>query len=420
MVRKRGQSNWKDPHRKMLPEFYHKCISQLLTPRQYATLRIIVLVLQNYRTIQIEKLASILPIPIKYQSRRRHIQRFLILPQLSTKCIWFPIIKKWLKINQPSQKVCYLAIDRTRWQDHNLFVASLIKNKRAIPLNWMLLDKKGNPKGYRFAYSNIAEQRRLLKSTLRLLKGYQVVVIGDREFGRERPAVSRRVASPTVGNINLVDWLSKQDCQYVLRTKSNKYIQLPGHDYQPLKSLGLKPGKSFYLKQVKFTKQLDTSRVNIAFYWSKATQGKRKNEGWYLLNNLSNLRQTIKAYQKRMGIEAMFKDCKSGGYNLEQCQGKDERLLSLILLIAIAYTCAISKGQTIGFKGVKQYICRLTEKSRKARRHSNFWVGLYGSLWVQAFQLCHDWIEQLMTLTPNKLPFYHQGIRAKKLILSSF
>jgi hypothetical protein len=148
-------------------------------------------------------------------------------------------------------------------------------------------------------------------------------VIGDREFG----------------NINLADWLSNQDCQYVLRTKSNKYIQLPGHDYQQLKSLGLKPGKSFYLKQVNFTKQLDMSRVNIAFYWSKATQGKRKNEGWYLINNLSNLKQTIKAYQKRMGIEAMFKDCpkglasrrKSGGYNLEQCQGKDQRSAFIIV-----------------------------------------------------------------------------------------
>lgn len=49
----------------------------------------------------------------------------------------------------------------------------------------------------------------------------------------------------------------------------------------------------------------------------------------YLINNLSNLKQTIKAYSKRMGIEAMFKDCKSGGYNLEQCQAKDERLLIL-------------------------------------------------------------------------------------------
>ncbi|WP_019505573.1 transposase [Pleurocapsa sp. PCC 7319] len=80
--------------------------------------------------------------------------------------------------------------------------------------------------------------------------------------------------------------------------------------------------------------------VNIALYWHKSTKGKKKNEGWYLINNLSNLKQAIKAYKKRMGIEAMFKDCKSGGYNLEQCQGNDKRLLSLILLIAIAYTCA--------------------------------------------------------------------------------
>lgn len=380
----------------MLPEFYHKCISQLLTSRQYATLRITVLILQSYRTIQIEKLAALLPIPIKYESRRRHLQRFLVLPQLTTKCIWFPIIKKWLKINQTPKKVCYLAIDRTRWQERNLFVASLIKNNRAIPLNWMLLDKKGN--------SNMGEQKRLLKSTLRLLKGYQVVVIGDREFG----------------NINLADWLSKQGCQYVLRTKSNKYIQQLGEEYQQLISLGFKPGKSFYLKQVRFTKQLGMARVNIAFYRSKATQGQRHNEGWYLINNLSNLKQTIKAYKQRMGIEAMFKDCKSGGYNLEQCQSKNERLLSLILLIAIAYTCAISQGQAIGFKGIKEYVCRLKENLRKNRRHSNFWVGLYGSLWVETYSICHEWVEQLMILTPNKLPFYQQGIRAKMLIVSSF
>ena len=352
-------------------------------------------VLQSYRTIQIEKLASILPIPIKYQSRRRHIQRFLVLPQLTTKCTWFPIIKKWLKINQSRKKICYVAIDRTRWKERNLFVASLIKNKRAIPLKWMLLNKKGN--------SNIGEQKRLLKSTLRLLKGYQVIVIGAREFG----------------NINLADWLSKQGCHYVLRAKSNKYIQQSG-ECQQLISLGLKPGKSFYLKRVRFTKQLGMARVNIAFYWSMSTKGKSNNEGWYLINNLSNLKQTIQAYKKRMGIEAMFKDCKSGGYNLEQCQGNDKRLLSLILLIAIAYTCAVKKGQAIAFLGVKDYICRLKDNLRKYRRHSNFWVGLYGGLWVEAFQLCHEWVEQLMILTPHKLPFYQQGVRAQRLILTIF
>ena len=158
------------------------------------------------------------------------------------------------------------------------------------------------------------------------------------------------------------------------------------------------------------------SKVNLAFYWSKSTESKTHNEGWYLINNLPDLKQTVKAYKKRMGIEAMFKDCKSGGYNLEQCQGNDKRLLSLILLIAIAYTCSIQKGQTISFKGVKEYVCRLTESSRRTKRHSNFWVGLYGNLWVQNYHMCHDWVERLMSLTLNKLPFYQQVITAKTLI----
>lgn len=116
----------------------------------------------------------------------------------------------------------------------------------------------------------------------------------------------------------------------------------------------------------------------------------------------------------------MFKDCKSGGYNLEQCNGKDERLLSLILLIAIAYTCAVKQGQAIAFKGIKEYVCRLEENFRRDKRHSNFGIGLYGSLWVEIFPMCHDWVEHLMILTPNKLFFYQQGIRAKTLIRSSF
>lgn len=95
----------------MLPKFYHRCLEQLLTPRQYATLRIVISLLQTHRTIQIEKLAAILPIPIKYQSRRRHLQRFLVTPQLTAKCIWFPIIKKWLKKYQTRKRICYLAID---------------------------------------------------------------------------------------------------------------------------------------------------------------------------------------------------------------------------------------------------------------------------------------------------------------------
>jgi L-aminopeptidase/D-esterase-like protein len=49
-----------------------------------------------------------------------------------------------------------------------------------------------------------------------------------------------------------------------------------------------------------------------------------------------------------MGIEAMFKDCKTGalvrrGYNLEGSSASIKRLTNLVLLIAIAYTLSTLK-----------------------------------------------------------------------------
>ncbi len=390
-----GKGGNKTPKFKMLPEFYHKCLSKLLTPRQYTTLQIIIILLQSHKTIQIEKLAALLPIPIKYESRRRHIQRFLLLPQFQIKLLWFPLIKNCLKVGKKT-KLCYVAIDRTRWKARNLFVASLIKDKRALPLYWFLLDKKGN--------SNFKEQKRLLQAVARLLKGYKIIVLGDREFG----------------NVALADWLDRKGFQYVLRTKDNKYIQQEEADYQQLSSLGLRPGKSFYLYQVNFTKQRGFGKVNIAGYWSQKTKNKNQDEGWYLITNLSSLKLALAAFRRRMGIEAMFKDCKTGGYNLEKCQGSNQRLLSLVLLIAIAYTSAIQRGQKIKSMGIQKYVCRIKLATRTTRRHSNFWVGLYGGLWVETYEFCHQLVEQLMRLTLNKLPFYQQGLRAKMLIKSIF
>lgn len=51
----------------------------------------------------------------------------------------------------------------------------------------------------------------------------------------------------------------------------------------------------------------------------------------------------------------------------------------------------------------KKY-CRLKSAMRTTRRHSNFWVGLYGALWIQTYEFCHDLVEPLMIFTPNKVP----------------
>jgi hypothetical protein len=47
-------------------------------------------------------------------------------------------------------------------------------------------------------------------------------------------------------------------------------------------------------------------------------------------------------YQKRMGIEEMFRDYKSGGYYLEATALKCQRVMALILLIALAYIAILN------------------------------------------------------------------------------
>lgn len=86
----------------------------------------------------------------------------------------------------------------------------------------------------------------------------------------------------------------------------------------------------------------------------------------------------------------MFKDCKTGGYNLESTHADDQRLIALILLIAIAYTCAILVDQNSRNLGLQKYVGRLKELKRYVHRHSTFWIGLYGQLWVGAMEFWTD------------------------------
>jgi hypothetical protein len=88
-------------------------------------------------------------------------------------------------------------------------------------------------------------------------------------------------------------------------------------------------------------------------------------------------------------------------------------------LIAIAYTCAILTGRQSRKMGIQKYLGRLQELKRSSRRHSAFWVGLYGYLWVGAIEFWFDLAVSLMRLKPNKLPNFQKGLHAMSLIQST-
>jgi len=59
---------------------------------------------------------------------------------------------------------------------------------------------------------------------------------------------------------------------------------------------------------------------------------------------------------------------------------------------------------------------RLRNVKHVVTKNSNFWLGLYGSLWIQSQTFVQDWVQQLMRLNRNKLPFYQKGLRAMELM----
>lgn len=90
----------------------------------------------------------------------------------------------------------------------------------------------------------------------------------------------------------------------------------------------------------------------------------------------------------------------------------------LILLIALAYTSATILGQQIKRQGIQKYIGRVKEYGRTERRHSSFYIGLYGQTWVNFMEQCKDLVTDLMKLSLNKRQYYQRGLRAMDLILA--
>jgi hypothetical protein len=382
----------------MIAEEYKATLQGTLSRAQYLLLTLVVGCLQRLQDMRLERIAEALPIPILMESRRKKIQRFLSLEILSIEKIWFPCIKELMKKPEKCVKngCVYLAIDRTNWGTINILAVSLIYDKRAVLVYWEFLDKKGN--------SNLAAQQRVLEKAISLFSEYKIVILGDREF-----------CSVTLGK-----WLGEKGLYFCLRQKKTTNVSEDEQFYQEMKALGLAPGISLFLSEVAVTKTKGFGEFNLACKWKKNYRGFRTKEPWFILTNLGSLEEAVTSYQKRFGIEEMFRDLKSGGYNLEGSNLETERLSKLLIVAAIAHTSAILQGQMVKRMGTQKYVVRPESKRTSKRRHSSFYVGQHLHLWVGLQQIYEKTIQELMQISRHRLKNYILGQRAIELAMSVF
>lgn len=346
--------------------------------------------------MKLERLARVFPCPLLSESRRRKLQRFLSLEKLTLSQIWYPIVVYWLETYcQVGQKLS-IVIDRSQWGAINLLMVSLVWNRRAIPLSWSLLPKLGN--------SNLEEQKEIIQQIVPMLQGYKVVVLGDREFC----------------SVELASWLREMGLSFCLRLRSSTCLETESGNWKALNSLGLTPGMSLYCSGVRVRKTQPIAGFNVASKWKRKYRNKQMKEGWFILTNLGSLPAAIAAYQQRMGIEEMFRDYKSGGYDLEGTGLTGHRLMSLILLIALAYTSAIIQGTIVKEKALHRYVSCPPEPHRKYPRRSTFGIGLDSQQWFNNLEQYVPQVVQLIRLTPHKRRFYQRGMNAVNQILPIF
>ncbi|BAC90071.1 transposase [Gloeobacter violaceus] len=182
----------KPPINQMLPPFYQQFLQQQLGLDKAVFLHILLHTLQTQQNLCLERLANALPLPITVDSRRKAVQRFLLLPSLCLWHLWLPLLAQIIEHFAVQPQRLVLAIDRTNWWKYNLLMVSLVWDRRALPVFWRLLNHAGN--------SSLPERRSVLLPVLKYFHHKQIIVLGDREFG----------------SVGFANWLQSQKVSYCL------------------------------------------------------------------------------------------------------------------------------------------------------------------------------------------------------------
>jgi hypothetical protein len=383
-----------------MPSIYHTSLQEHLSPEQIILLEMLVRVIQIFKEIKIEKIAGRIPLPIKFESRRRAIQRFLIEKALDISLLWLPIIKQIVDQRMSNQKhrrrkkdsvepkKIYLAIDRTQWQEHNILMVAIIIERRAMPIYWEFLDKKG--------CSNLAEQQQVIRPVFKLFSDYQIFLLGDREFR----------------GVHFAAWLTQLKIKYVFRIKEGTWIETSTGQRYLVNELECKAGSRYFHDSIKLTKIKGFGYSNLAIYWKRKYRGKQPKEAWYLVTNLESADAAIAAYTHRMGIEMMFRDCKLGGYHLEGSKASTLRLNSLVLLITIAYVKSCLQGNKYRSTLTSKYIGRDKKLRHDTSDTSRFWLGNYANDWLMMMDLMSNSVGLLMLHRPQHRLNFFKGLEA--------
>lgn len=260
-------------------------------------------------TINLSKLAKAFPSSAKLESNYRRIQRFLSDRHAVDfdHVAWFVIqLFGFLETDY------YLTFDRTNWKwgkkNINILVLAVVYKGIAIPVYWILLNKKGN--------SNTRERIALMKRFISQFGKKRIIkLLADREF---------------VGK-KWFQWLKSEGINFAIRIKKNTKVTNSRGDVVQVQHLCrfLKVGETLVLNDARKILEVDV-------YLSAL----RLQDGTLLIVATGKpCEDAIASYALRWQIETLFSCLKSRGFNFEDTHVTDRRRIKRLLVVAVLAFC---------------------------------------------------------------------------------
>lgn len=301
------------------------------------------------RSSQLSWIARRLPQSSCKDSRVKWLSRLLETPYLAQDYVYAPFVKQMLKQHKPAH--LHLLMDRTNFAVHetDLLCISLNFRKRAIPIAWEFMAE---------GMSAYARQKALIERAIPLLPAkIPVIFHGDNEFG----------------SVSLMQYLQALNWDFIVgQASKNCYRTYPNGDWQTFADLGVTKRQSVYLERVEVTKKYGYGLVNVfGFYKPRFGKKSRKQDIIYCATSLPINRAIRRVGHRRWGVECQFRDMKSSGWNIQNCDiSHPKRREGLLNLVNLSYLWATCLGR---------WLCKTSQRylvDAKTHRHlSLFRIG---------------------------------------------
>lgn len=298
-----------------------------------------ILALIKVRTVNLVEVAQAFSGTTKLSSKYRRIQRFF-----QHCCICKRLIVHIVAaFCPPGDKGWILSMDRTNWNfgcfKINIMMLSITLQDSTLPLFFTLLPKQGAS----------SEQERIdfMKEFLSIVPATKIIsLLGDREF---------------VGK-NWFSWLNSKNINFTIRIKNSHIVT--NH-----KDKSFRVRKLFYKSShnARFIKH----KITIFGVQLNVSGMKLPDNSWLIVVTNHEPTESLARYKLRWGIECLFRNLKTKGFDLESTHMSSmEKIETLLCLLTLAVVWSYKVGEITATKRP------IKVKSHGRRQQSIFRVGL--------------------------------------------